>query len=159
MAKQFLRTDNVAKRILSVKFVRHMDEYPDLSYLGEYSDRAGPNAIVRGACRGEFRYFNPAMSGEETGNPDSPRQDYERAEAYNDGQWHMTFCQAIAEVSIGGVNQRITSGGIGGVESDSDASHFAELATEELNDLAGILRQMGFPARVVKAAIKAADID
>ncbi len=159
MARQFLRTDNAAKRILSVEFVRDYDDCPDLSHLGEYTnDGSAPGAIEReNVGRGEYRYFVPAMTGEETGNPDSPRQDFERMEDYNRGEWNMTFCRAVAEVSIGGVIQRVTSGGIGGVESDSGEDYFAELRADEFADLGGVLRQMGFSARAVKAAFKEAE--
>lgn len=65
-----------------------------------------------------------------------------------------TFCSAVAEVSVGGVTERVTSGGIGGVESDSEENYFAELRDDEFADLGGILREMGFSARAIKAAIK-----
>jgi hypothetical protein len=84
------------------------------------------------------------MTGEETGNPDSPEQDNLRTEDYNKGGWSMLFCQAKATVSIHGVMQTITSGGIGGVESDLDESYFQELEGQEMAELRVILADMGF---------------
>jgi hypothetical protein len=148
----FIRTDDNTKRIVKIEFVQHQDDCPDLSNLGEYHAAPREGSIDRQARgdmkRGECRYFTPAMTGEETGNPDSPEQDYQRYEAYNRGEWHMTFCQAKATVSVHGVMQTITSGGLAGVESDSDASYFKEIEAEQREELNGILTEFGFnPAK------------
>src|SRR3990167_5461879 len=105
-------------RIESVKIEHKLDESPDTSYLGEYGNKAtSPAAIDRqergDAGRGEYRWFNPAMTGEETGNPDSPEQDYKRMESLNNGQWHHTGIIAKARIiSPAGVIQTIRSGGL-----------------------------------------------
>ena len=98
--------------------------------------------------RGQYRYFVPAMTGEETGNPDSPMEDYRRMEAYNRDDWAMYGVVAKAEVSrpIGNGCRRIetfSSGGLWGIESDSDDSYFAEVAAQELADLKGHLEAFG----------------
>ncbi len=150
----FIRTDDTATRIVSFQFIRAVDDAPDLSHLGEYTNSGGSRDAIKreNAGRGEYKYFLPAMTGEETGNPDSPRLDYERMEAYNTGDWHMRFCQAVAVVSIKGVMQRITSGGLSGVESDSGEDYFAEIASDEFDDLADILTALGFTPEQIDAA-------
>ena len=72
----------MAKRILSVKVEWKHDESPDYSHLGEYSNHEGPDSIDRkergDMGRHEYRYFIPGMTAEQTGNPESPEQDYQR---------------------------------------------------------------------------------
>lgn len=120
----------------------------DLSYLGEYSDSPGPNAIDRKArgdqIRNEYRYCNIALSAEQTGNPDSVEQDYQRMEAYQRGHWHMVGIVAKALVVVGNVRQEIRSGGLYGIESDSDKEHLDSIAREELAQLRDILSKLGF---------------
>ena len=158
MAKQFLRTDNTTKRIVRVEFVREVDDSPDLSYLGEYSNSPSGDAVTidreeRGDMgRGEFRYFIAGMSPEDTGNPSSVEEDYKRMESMNRGDWCMLFCQARAQISINGVMQRVTSGGLGGVESDSGDDYFDEIKGEQLEELREILKSMGFRAKQIDAA-------
>jgi hypothetical protein len=144
-------------RIESVKVRREVDADPDLSYLGEYSNHASDNSIDRvergDAGRGEYRYFTPAMTGAQTGNPDSPEHDYQRAEAYNRGAWCMVGVWAEAEVIVSGTVQRIRSGGLWGIESDSDASYFEEVAREQLAELADILAEfIGLSRSAIKRA-------
>jgi hypothetical protein len=143
-------------RILSVRVKREVDTDPDLSYLGEYSRTAGPNAIDRqergDMAHGELRYFNAAMSGEETGNPESPEQDYQRCEDYNRQGWCMLGITAVAKVVVNGVIQTVTSGGLWGIESDGGEEYFREVADEELAELRDILVALGFDESTVMDA-------
>ena len=141
--------------VTAIRIIREADPFADLSDLGEYSNTPGAVAIDR-AARGElspreFRYFNPAMTGEETGNPDSPEQDYQRMQAYNRGEWQMMGVHAEAVLECPNKpRQVIRSGGLWGVESDSDEAYFAEVADEELAALRDILAAfaIGIPANV-----------
>ncbi len=117
-----------------------LDSDPDLSYLGTFSNEPGPNAIEhKPRDYRECAYFNPAMTAEQTGNPDSPQQDYDRMLAYCRGDWEMLGIQARAVIAVDIAGKRwekkLKSGGIWGVESDSGAKYFRELAKIELNDL------------------------
>ncbi len=139
-----------AKSIISIKFHEDVDTYPDLSFLGEYETEPGPDdRTIDRAERGdqgrhEPQYFVAAMSGAETGNPKSVEQDYERMQDYNRGEWHMCFCNVIAKIEVNGVLQTICSGGLGGVESDSDKSYFGEIMKDELAQIVSILKDLGF---------------
>jgi hypothetical protein len=154
-------------RLEKVKVRRRPDNDPDLSYLGEYSRTPGKGAIdrvARGDCgKGELPYFTPCMTGEETGNPASPEQDYQRMEAYNRGAWCMVGLQAEATISIdlGGIKtlQTVRSGGLWGIESDSDAGHFASVAADELTDLREQLESLGVDMSNWDAIDKAIDND
>jgi hypothetical protein len=152
------------KRILSVTLHREVDDNPDLSWIGEYSNLSdGPDAIdrqARGECgRGEYRYFNPTNSAAETGNPDSPEQDYQRIEDYNRGGWCMMGIYATAEVVLtGSVVQKIRSGGPWGIESDSDEGYFDEVRDEELAALRTELTAVGFSKRQIDKAFAEAEV-
>jgi len=142
-----MRTNPVQIRRVYVKTM--IDENPDLSHLGKYSDTPGPYAIDReergDMRRGEFRYWNPAMTAEETGNPDSVEQDYKRHEAYGDDLWQAMGIRACAEVVAGDTTQTICSAGLWGIESDSEPTYFTGVAEEQLEELYTILQDFGIP--------------
>ena len=153
------------KRIDKIQIVRHTDTDPDsdLSFLGTYSNTPGPDdkTIDRQARgdmeRSEYRYFVAANSAKDTGNPQSVDQDYARMEAYNHQGWCMmgVSAQAIVETSDDGktwTRQLVKSGGLWGIESDSDASYFREVAEEQLATLTPILVEFGFTDAEITAA-------
>jgi len=142
------------------KRVQVQDESPNLSDLGQYADTPGEGAIdrqveayARGEQleRGEYRYFNPTLTGEQTGNPDSPREDYQRMEAYERGEWCVWGIRASVTVKIpiggtsagGHIRHVVESPGLWGIESDSDESCFDEVFGEESDTLARMLRELG----------------
>ncbi len=159
-------------RIESVKICRAVDESPDLSWLGEYSGHDEGHAIDRqergDAGRGEYRYWNPgpnhcphnpadwahvdgaelskviAEHGSiEAADAAYVESDYKRCEAYNSGDWCMMGVWAQAEVIVNGTVQRIRSGGLWGIESDSDAAYFRTVAHDELCSLRDTLAELG----------------
>jgi len=143
----------------------------DMSWVGEYTDTWQPGAIDRTQGRGgnhrEYRYFVPANSMEEHrrglrklgyGKHEAwvlarsyVRQDYARMEALCRGEWCYLGIQATATVGVAtattpdGVllTQRLTSGGICGVESDANQGYQGELVRDELADLHGVLEAFG----------------
>jgi hypothetical protein len=122
--------------------------------------------------RGEYRYFNPSfnyvssMGKIQDGlTPEDVRkytlQDYERMERANRGDWCMVGVKAVAEISIPSTSiyhsstlQTIHSGGLWGIESDSDKAYFAEVEKDELADLRTQLRALGFSTRALTAAFQ-----
>ena len=127
----------------------------------------------RGEWHGrEYRYFNPSFNYVDKQGHALPentpedvrkyvRQDYERMESLNNGQWCFIGIRAEAEYSVGeGVRgghcliQEVTSGGLWGIESDSEASYFAEVEAEELANLREQLAGIGFSKRAIAAAFK-----
>jgi|ERR1041384_595836 hypothetical protein len=162
-------------QILSVRVEHKLDEDPDTSYLGKFTDDAMENAIVRvGDNRGkfvreigdgelptkgrEFRFFLPAMTGEETGSPESPQQDWQRMEALNDGHWHFIGIIAKAEIRNPQTScvQTIHSGGVWGIESDSSPEYFVEAESDQLAQLKAELLALsnGVGERAIAYAIK-----
>lgn len=161
------RIDNPTRkgRILSVKVERWTDSYTENEKLGVYSNTPGPagRTVDRKALGhtglGEYRYFIAANSGKDTGNPASVREDYDRTEALNRGEWYYLGIVAKAGITLPGSTlvQRITSGGLWGIESDSEAGYFAEVEAEELADLRGELETIGFTKRQIDLAFRAVE--
>jgi len=128
--------------------IKHVvDEQPDLSYLGVYSNSPADVCIDREERgdqeRNEFRYFNLGC-----GDKDYIEQDYARAESYNRQNWCMLGIIAEAEMSydIGQGCRRLeklSSGGIWGIESDSDDDYIEDMQNEQLDDLRQHLRHFG----------------
>lgn len=161
-------------QIIGVRIERTTDNDADISYLGEFTDEASPGAIIReGEHAGEFvhdlpedyelpgrgreyRFFVPAMTGEETGNPESPRQDWERMEALNRGDWRYIGIIAKAELwnPQTRVTQTVRSGGLWGIESDSDKGYFAEVERDEMKNLSDELAAMGIGERAIARAFQ-----
>jgi hypothetical protein len=241
-----------AKRILEVKAIRSVDESPDTSYLGEYSNRATSEFSIDRAhsedcesltpefkaegewshwngtaseilfsvrvyleenrticdehievsdencedcqteyaeqsaldtvwelekhagkcdCGGhnvssrELPYFNPSFNY--VTKQDKPadgltpddvrkyvRQDYERMESLNAGNWCYIGISAQAEFSTGSVIQTIHSGGLWGIESDSDRPYLESVEKEELDSLKTELSAIGFSSRAISKAFK-----
>lgn len=112
--------------------------------------------------RHEYRYFNPSdnYKGETPENTRKyVRQDYERMESLNRGDWCFIGIRADAEVDLPGgrlarISQQITSGGLWGIESDSDQSYIESVEQEELSSLRSQLEAIGFSKRAISAAFR-----
>jgi len=113
----------------------------------------------------EYRYFNPSFNYvDEKGQPidgNTPEeirkyvaQDYARMEGLQRGNWVFIGIGAKAEVVIGGVCQKVTSGGLWGIESDSEESYIREEERNQLSELRRILYEMGFNKRAIAAAVR-----
>ena len=85
------------------------------------------------------------------------RQDYERMQGLSHGNWCSLGISADAQYSVGedyAPIQEITSGGVWGIESDSLESDFTEVEEEQLSELRGQLKAIGFSSRAISAAFK-----
>lgn len=108
---------------IELRFIR--DDNPDLSYL-------------------EQDCFN-----EDTGAPDSVDYGQRRLAAYNAGEWSCYGLRAIAWIRLpsdppfGTTGPMIVSGGLWGIESDSDESYFFEVFSQEFDDLREDLKKYG----------------
>jgi len=111
-------------RILSIGVKWVHDETPDLSWLTD-ADR-----------------YSDVENTEERERYE--REDAERLKAFHDGEWFMEGCWAQAEVVVEGTCQRIKSGGLWGIESDSEKGYREEVEQEQRAELLGILAALGF---------------
>ncbi len=117
----------------------------------------------------EYRYFNPSFNYVDKDGHVLPgntpqdvrkyvKQDFDRMESLYTGYWNFIGIRAEAKIVIGNVGQTITSGGLWGIESDSDESYIKSVEQEELADLRGILHELGFSKRAIAAAVKSANV-
>lgn len=144
------------------------DTNPDLSWIGDYSGTRGPEdrTIDRQArgdrSRGEYRYFIACNSGEETGNPDSVEQNYQRMEDYNRCEWCCYGVIVRAVIDVHESNHRrtmaIDSPGLWGVESDSGEDYFREVARDELSVIRAELTDLGITDKAIDAALADAEL-
>lgn len=160
---------SLVKEVLSVPKVRidkiviyhEMDTSPDTSHLGEYTNKPGDPEKTIDRCaisttreaqritrEHEYEYFVAAMSGKETGNPESVMQDYRRMEALNRGEWYFLgiYAHAVVSYDIGQGCRRMESmrsGGLWGIESDYPVDEIASVERDELADLRRHLETFG----------------
>lgn len=132
----------------------------------------------------EFRYFNPSFNYiTKTDTPSDGltiaevrkyvRQDYERMESLNRGNWCFIGIRAEAEISLPTLankgcvhgrevfyhtSQNITSGGLWGIESDSDKPYLESVERDELADLREQLKTLGFSSRAISTAFKNVEV-
>lgn len=147
--------------IESVRIETKTDPNADASYLGTYSNQRNNRWAIerKDSAHGEYHCFNPNANNY-AGCTDEEcakycRQDYERAEALNRGEWQYVGISAKAVVvSAGGVIQALRSGGLWGIESDSDSDYLAEVARDELANLRTELEAFGFSARAINYAFR-----
>lgn len=144
------------------------DEYQALNEAQDIIAEA-QEAVAECDCGGMYldrnscEYFNPSDNYTDCTPEDQRKyalQDYARMEALNDGAWHYIGIRVSARVGIsmnGGkdyLTQSIGSGGLWGIESDSDKAFMDETEADELADLKAQLIAFGFGRSTVAKAIK-----
>ena len=120
--------------------------------------------------RGEYQYFNPSFNYvDKAGKPVSGNtpeevrkytlQDYNRMESLNSQQW--CFLGILAEAKVGTSEQQgcvlcqtLTSGGLWGIESDSDKAYLQSVESEQLDELRDVLKSFGFSSRAISKAFQ-----
>lgn len=113
--------------------------------------------------RDQYRYFNGPVENYEGETPEDirkyVRQDYDRMESLNAGHWCFIGIRAEATIVTNinkhhGVCHQITSGGLWGIESDSDKDYLESIEKEELAQLRTELKSLGFSSRAISTAFK-----
>jgi hypothetical protein len=141
------------KKIVDIKIVQRPDPVDDGSQLGKYTDEWSEHAIDRKERgdwhQGQFRCFIPA-----TIYPEYADADYIRAEAFNNSEWSYVGVQAVAPIETNGLRNTLTSGGLWGIESDSDPEYFAEVGAEEVEALRDVLLELGFSVSEIEQAAR-----
>ncbi len=116
----------------TVEIKQEYDPAPDLSWLGEYSAKPGPDAVIRASAgRNEHRYWNPAVSLDEHFRGwqrlgyakadawlkalECREQDYNRMEHFCRGDWAMLGIVAVARLD----GMACGEASLYGIESDS----------------------------------------
>jgi hypothetical protein len=141
-----LQIDNI-----EVMWLDDSEEPTASEKLGYYSVKPSLGAIDRSRDNGyqptEFRYWNPMHYNPD--HPENARQDYLRHEALCRGEWCYQFCVARATVSYEiGEDRRIevlSSGGVGGIESDCSLLFLTQNEIEQLENLKAHVQVFGVP--------------
>ncbi len=143
------------KRIASIKLVREVDTDADVSWIGKYSDKKESTLSIDRQERGdmlhnELRYFTSTNAT----NKKEAEQDYKRMESINSGSIWFYSIKAIAGIQTReGVSSwlynKISSGGLWGLESDGEESDFREVEDGQLDDLKEVLLTLGFSNRQI----------
>lgn len=126
-------------KIEKITVERMIDDCPDVSYLETTQDEDG-NILSSCQFTQEEYLKNPEQV---QGYIDKNKQ---RLEEFNRGDVYEVGIRAKAEVSYstGNGNRRIerfTSGGLWGIDSDSEETYFEEVKADELADLKNHLAQ------------------
>ncbi|GAC1371016.1 MAG: hypothetical protein NVS3B25_19030 [Hymenobacter sp.] len=101
----------ITAQLVSLRIVSKADDYADLSDLDQFENSTDKE---------ERKYY---------------KQDQKRKAAYGD-TWYMLGIYAEATIKTSsGMTHKVRSGGLWGIESDSDASYFREVAREEVAQL------------------------
>jgi hypothetical protein len=154
------------KRIDKVEIVQIPDYNCDTSDMGIYTDELKPGNILRATGQfvedleedqetpkgREFRAFVPPDNGESVGTADYRKyalQDFERMEALQRGEWFYLGIKARATIATSKDGKdwtlnTVESGGLWGIESDSNDSDKKEMADDELINLCVIFEELGF---------------
>ncbi len=145
------------KRIEKIRFVRETDFYPDLSWIGTFDSEAKSELAIRhhNGNANQLPWFNPQPGACTTHK--QARKVYERMMAYERGEWEEQGIKAEAEIhtSADGRNwtiNKITSGGLCGIASDSDEVYIREVETEQMEELINVLKEFGFTREEIEAA-------
>ena len=129
-----------------------IDESPDLSWLESRLSEDGKTLLS------SMRYTQEELNEHPIQTRRYIKQDIHRLETYGDS-WVMMGCTAEAEVSYpinDNGDRRIetfTSGGLWGIESDSDNSYKRDTANDQLWDLIDHVRHFGVEARLKPGTI------
>ncbi len=132
------------KPYVSKIIIEHkIDEYPDLSYLGSFSNKPGAYPIEHNGGLRAYPYFNADNVDDLT----QAEQNYDRMMMFENGNVYMMGIIAEAQILIPIGNgsfsiQTITSSGLYGIESDSDKAYIKEIEAEQLDELKGYLKQL-----------------
>ena len=135
----------------SVTIVHVMDNDPDLSWLGTFSQKPEDGAIDHEPGNNRtFIYFSPGNGDPE--HPEYAQQDYETMLAYERQNWWMVGIKATAQVSYECEHgtrrlQDFESYSLWGNEKgmSNDESHLREVEEDQLYDLRKHLVQFGVP--------------
>jgi hypothetical protein len=152
LAKNGIKTANDRKlyesksgvRVNKIKVRVEYDLSPDLSWIGEFSNTPKEGAIVHSNGGRTLKYFNPA-------NPEYAQQEYEEMMNYENGNKSMLGIWVEAEIiTPNHTVQKIKSGGLWGIESDSDSDYIESVIDDEVSNLNADLQAFGLSKTELK---------
>jgi hypothetical protein len=147
------------------EFYERIDTGMERDTDGRFYCKKSPD-ISRYYRNGEHPAFKPYAGGEKIGTKNYYNygmEDYKRMESLNSGNWYFMGISAIAEINTSNNNKewlinKISSGGLWGIESDSSKEYIKEIELEELNNLKDVLKTLGFPDDEIESNINNAEL-
>src|SRR5512143_1062878 len=113
------------------------------------SERTRRRVVAASARRPVVRLQAIRVVFEQDPEPDASYLDQDEFEdrrtEYKRGKFNFVSARAEAEVNIEGVLQTLTSGGLNGIESDSEQEYLDEIIAEEWKTLRNVLKTVGVP--------------
>ncbi len=146
-------------KLISIKIIETEDQSPDLSHLGAFSNQRGDFAVEHEPNNGRlFNWFNAAN----VETQEQAEENYKRAASYGNRWWYVGIkAEAVIHLPISKHSnkvQTIDSGGLWGIESDSEVSYREEVAREQVAELKGYLETLNVDtsniAQLTEQAIK-----
>lgn len=145
------KNHTITKHGIEFEITYEGDDYPELDYLGTYTDIFKPGAINRDTMgdysRGEYKYFMPENTfrdhmqnwqeywkTEREARIECAKyvlQDYRRMEKFENGAIWMV-CPTVKAYLDG---KLIATNSISGIESDSDDGYLAEVENDLINEI------------------------
>lgn len=130
-------------------------QHHDVDGWDHVSDLAVLNAYAKQIQAGYQELSRNAMI--EALNASYRESDYQRMESLQRGDWNFVGITARAQVILSGsLIQNIRSGGLWGIESDSDEEHFEEVRQGQLAELGRELEAVGFDKSAIQKAMNQA---
>lgn len=148
------------KKIQKIVIHYTPDYDADTSWLGTFDDKALSALAINyheksGESSRTFEWFNPQPGTCETIK--HAEDAYNRMITLNEGRWCFMSIKAVAHIatSLDGkswINNTIESGGVYGIESDSDKASTDEISCDQQNDILATLHELGFSVDEIEAA-------
>jgi hypothetical protein len=130
--------------------IEHIPDYDaDLDWIGTFDNEPKSEFAIEHDVGNPqtYSWFNPQNGAVE--NKKQAKEDYKRMLAYENGDWGMIGIKATAEVYTSQNGRewkidKITSGGLWGIETDSSLEYKIEVEKDEEADLFETLKEFGF---------------
>ena len=141
-----------SKQINKITIERLLDEYSDLSWLGEFSDKPKNDFAIEHDPNNHrtYNYFNSCNAE----SKEQAEQDYKLMMEYENGSRYLIGIQAKAEIQLGNQTQTIKSYTLWGIDSEEAESYIREIELEQIKDLTEQLMLLGFSFDEIEKHLK-----
>lgn len=142
------------KKKINKIIINYIPDYDaDLDWLGKFASEPGKFAVKHNGGSREHPYFN----AENVENMKEAKQNYKRIMEFENGHISMYGIKATAEIYTSNDGKtwlinKVSSGGLWGLESDNTEGAFKEIEAEQLDELKDVLLALGFTAAEYTAA-------
>ena len=134
------------------------DNDADLDWLGKFSQEPGKFAVKHDGGSRSYPFFN----AENVENMKQAKENYKRMMEFENGIVSMYGVKATAEIYTSNDGKawlinKVSSGGLWGIESDNEEKYLKEIEVEQLDELKDVLLALGFTAKEFATAPRETD--